>query len=167
MNLIFTPATSKDTALIRDLAQRIWPDTFSAILPLGQIHFMIEWMYNAKRLTEEMTHLQVRYDLLFDDDIAIGYVSYGPGANPGDLKLHKLYVLPEYQRSGLGRRAFDRVMDFAQSAENRFIILQVNRNNEQAITAYRKYGFRIREEAVTDIGNGFVMDDYILECPVR
>ncbi|MDD2235749.1 MAG: GNAT family N-acetyltransferase [Kiritimatiellae bacterium] len=167
MNLIFTPATPKETALIGDLAQRIWPGTFSAILPPGQVQFMLEWMYNSNRLTEEMTHLQVHYDLLFDGDNPIGYVSYGPGTNPDDLKLHKLYVLPEYQRHGVGHRAFVRVMDFAQSAGNRFIILQVNRHNEKAIAAYRKYGFRIREEAVTDIGNGFVMDDYILEYPVR
>jgi len=42
------------------------------------------------------------------------------------------------------------------------VVLAVNKKNAKAIAAYRKHGFAIRESAVTDIGSGFVMDDYVM-----
>jgi diamine N-acetyltransferase len=44
--------------------------------------------------------------------------------------------------------------------------LQVNKKNRQAIAAYEKAGFRIAEEAVFDIGKGFVMDDFLMSKAV-
>jgi hypothetical protein len=41
--------------------------------------------------------------------------------------------------------------------------LCVNKRNTIALAAYAKYGFRIYGQDVLDIGNGFVMDDYLLE----
>jgi hypothetical protein len=41
--------------------------------------------------------------------------------------------------------------------------MQVNKANARAIDAYRKAGFRIAQEAVFDIGHGFIMDDYLME----
>ena len=39
----------------------------------------------------------------------------------------------------------------------------MNRFNEKAIGAYRRNGYAIRQELKTDIGGGFVMDDFIME----
>ena len=47
------------------------------------------------------------------------------------------------------------------------MIRSVNKRNQQALGAYRRYGFVIREEVVVDIGGGFVMDDYIMTSPIR
>ncbi len=42
------------------------------------------------------------------------------------------------------------------------LILSVNKRNAQAIAAYKRNGFVIAESVVTDIGGGFVMDDYVM-----
>jgi ribosomal protein S18 acetylase RimI-like enzyme len=42
----------------------------------------------------------------------------------------------------------------------------VNKRNRNAIAAYEKYGFRIVDSVVKDIGGGFVMDDYIMSKDV-
>ena len=44
--------------------------------------------------------------------------------------------------------------------------LRVNKANASAIRAYCRAGFTFVEDVCTDIGNGFVMDDYRLERPV-
>ena len=44
----------------------------------------------------------------------------------------------------------------------RALVLAVNKANAQAISAYTKYGFHIRESVVQDIGGGYVMDDYFM-----
>ena len=41
-------------------------------------------------------------------------------------------------------------------------MLSVNKHNTRAIAAYRRNGFVIAESVVTDIGGGFVMDDYVM-----
>ena len=40
--------------------------------------------------------------------------------------------------------------------------LNVNRGNVRAIAAYERCGFAIRESGDFPIGNGFVMEDYIM-----
>jgi len=41
------------------------------------------------------------------------------------------------------------------------IWLTVNRHNQQAIAVYEHLGMQRIQEQVIDIGNGFVMDDFI------
>ena len=41
-------------------------------------------------------------------------------------------------------------------------MLNVNRNNTKAIRAYERAGWHVAEEIVADIGNGYVMDDYVM-----
>jgi diamine N-acetyltransferase len=78
-------------------------------------------------------------------------------------KLDKLYVHPERQRRGIGAALLREVEDWARHQQARRLWLQVNRGNAQAIRAYEKYGFRIIESRVFDIGDGFVMDDHLME----
>ena len=47
------------------------------------------------------------------------------------------------------------------------IWLTCNRGNESDLAIYKHFGFIQTREQVSDIGGGFVMDDYILEYPVK
>ena len=78
------------------------------------------------------------------------------------MKLHKLYLLPEMQGRGLGSRLLQHVEREVRAGAGRRLILSVNKRNAKAITAYKRNGFVIAESVVTDIGGGFVMDDYIM-----
>jgi ribosomal protein S18 acetylase RimI-like enzyme len=77
-------------------------------------------------------------------------------------KLHKLYVLPAYQGRGLGTRLLAEAMGRARAAGFGRMVLQVNRYNAGAIGVYRRNGFAVLEEKRTDIGGGFVMDDFVM-----
>ena len=79
-----------------------------------------------------------------------------------ELKLEKLYVHQDAQRRGVGSRLIARVEAEAIAQGLPTLILNVNKNNLQAIQAYQKSGFVIRESVVVDIGGGFVMDDYVM-----
>jgi GNAT superfamily N-acetyltransferase len=78
------------------------------------------------------------------------------------MKLHKLYLLPEMHGHGLGSRLLQHVEREVRAGGARRLILSVNKRNTKAITAYQRNGFVIAESVVTDIGNGFVMDDYVM-----
>ena len=44
-----------------------------------------------------------------------------------------------------------------------YIWLTVNKNNSGSIEAYKRMGFNIIDKIITDIGAGFVMDDYKMQ----
>ena len=41
------------------------------------------------------------------------------------------------------------------------IWLTVNKRNDDSIAIYKKFGMEIIRSEVTDIGSGYVMDDYV------
>lgn len=90
--------------------------------------------------------------------IALEWVTQNGGS---ELKINKLYVLPSLQGKGAGRALVNKAIERAQASTATHIFLQVNKANA-AKNFYLKLGFDIREEAVFDIGNGFIMDDYIM-----
>ena len=84
------------------------------------------------------------------------------GGNGEEMQLHKLYVHPRFQRIGYGSALIQYLQEEATGNGYKYIMLTVNRNNRKAISAYQKNGFVIIESRLTDIGNGFVMDDYVM-----
>ena len=101
--------------------------------------------------------------LLRIDDRAVGYCSYALTEVHGEMKLEQLYLLPEYYGQGMGRLMLRHVEEQAKMRGCSRLVLQVNKHNDIAVAFYRKAGFIVCEEAVFDIGNGFVMDDYVME----
>jgi ribosomal protein S18 acetylase RimI-like enzyme len=63
---------------------------------------------------------------------------------------------------GLGSRLLQHVEQEVRAGAGRRLILSVNKRNARAIAAYKRNGFVVVESVVTDIGGGFVMDDYIM-----
>lgn len=157
------PATPADFASIRDIAHRTWPVTFGKILTPSQIAYMLDMMYSDAALREQVGQLGHRF-LLAEDDAGtpVAYASYQLHYTAATTRLHKLYVLPEWQGHGLGRALAKTVETAARDAGDTVIRLDVNRDNA-ATGFYEHTGFTKVGEAVTDIGNGFVMDDFVYE----
>lgn len=72
--------------------------------------------------------------------------------------LSKIYIYKEYRNQGFMRGFIEKIKE-----RNKPIYLTVNKYNLDAIKAYQKMGFEIKNEIITDIGKGYVMDDYVLE----
>ena len=122
------------------------------------------------------THLQSA-DVIKHDISQNGYVYYIAvknqkiiaycGIKPEQEKLFvsKIYVLPEYQRQGIASSLFKTVLENYSDRYSTFY-LTVNKNNEKAILTYTAFGFKQADTVITDIGCGYVMDDYIMEYKV-
>ena len=162
-------AGAENLAAIRDLASRIWREYYPAIISDAQIDYMLAQMYSHDTLRAEITEQGICYDRMLVNGRFVGFASYGPAAEPGVMKLHKLYLLPELHGRGLGSLLLRHCEREARKRGARRLILTVNKRNTRAITAYQRNGFRIAELVVTDIGSGFVMDDFVmvLDLPPR
>ena len=122
---------------------------------------MLMRMYDLEVMRRELDN-GVAYDRLLLDDNLLGFAAHGPTQAAGELKLHKLYICPDSQRQGFGALLLKHVEQVARARGFKVIVLAVNKRNANAIAAYRKHGFTIRESVVVDIGSGFVMDDYVM-----
>ena len=162
---IIEPACAEHFEEIAALATIIWTSHYPAIISLEQIDYMLRRMYDPAVMRRELES-GIAYDRLIVGRALRGFTSYGPTDNRRELKLHKLYIHPKFQRQGWGALLLQRVEHVARVREFNFLVLAVNKKNAAAIAAYRKNGFMIRESVVTDIGSGFVMDDYVMVKPL-
>lgn len=81
---------------------------------------------------------------------------------PGIFKLHKIYVLANQQGKGTGKFIINYIINDIKTKGAVVLQLQVNRYNK-ARDFYEKLGFLVTEEADFDIGNGYFMNDYVME----
>lgn len=153
-------AFGHDIPLIRELADKTWPSTYSSILPTEQISYMLNLMYSEQSLMDQMQKGS-EFVMIYDGVQPIGFASVQM-LEPGIFKLHKLYVLPSYQGKGTGRFAINEIIKAIKRKGATSLILDVNRNNK-AKQFYEKLGFVVTQEKDTDIGNGYWMNDYVME----
>ena len=162
----FRPASITDIPVLRSLAQTIWRACYPAIISAEQIEFMLDWMYSAATIRAELER-GITWELIEDGKgRAIGFLSFQMESD-GRVKLNKLYVLPELQGRGIGTRALARIIERAEALDATAVWMQVNKRNTRAIAAYEKAGFHIAREAAFEIGNGFVMDDYLMQKTIE
>jgi diamine N-acetyltransferase len=158
--LQFRRATETDIPLLGQLAQRIWRDYYPAIIGHDQVDYMLPRMYSDDVIRQEIAG-GIVWELAIADNTPIAFLSIG--LDPaGRAKLHKLYLETNLHGRGFGQHLIHRAIEIARELGAPDIWLQVNKQNTRAIHAYERAGFHIEREAVFDIGNGFVMDDYIM-----
>lgn len=155
------PAIEQDFSLIRRLADEVFPATYTPLLPEGQVEYMMEMMYSEEALQEQLRSGH-RFFLGYVDGEPAGYLSI---EQQGDslFHLHKLYVLPRFQRSGLGRALFKEAV---REVRRKGLLparieLNVNRENK-ALGFYERIGMRRDRVVDIKIGEGFEMNDYIM-----
>jgi ribosomal protein S18 acetylase RimI-like enzyme len=157
------PASREHLPDIAHLAGVIWRSYYPRIISGEQIEYMLGRMYDLTTLENELSN-GICFDRLLIGDELAGFSSYGSVGQT--MKLYKLYIHPDAQRRGLGTQMLHHLEQLARARGFPKVVLGVNKANSQAITAYEKNGFLIRESICTEIGGGFVMDDYIMEKSV-
>lgn len=163
--ILLRKAKEVDLPIISDLAERIWPPTYGAYLGKEQLRYMLDLMYNQGEL---LAQLQKGHTFIIaeEEEENVGFASFSliDPENSG-YKLHKIYVLPSMHGKGVGKILMNEVIDLIKRKGGKTLQLNVNRNNN-AKDFYLKVGFKIKETVDIDIGNGFFMNDYVMELPL-
>ncbi|WEK19430.1 MAG: GNAT family N-acetyltransferase [Candidatus Pedobacter colombiensis] len=155
----------EDIESIQQLADKTWPAAYGHIISTEQIKYMLEKMYNRGEL---LSQLQKGYTFLIaeenDKDLGFACFSIHDSANH-IYKLHKLYVLPDAHGKGIGKLLINEVVNMVRKAGGKSLELNVNRDNK-ATQFYIRAGFTVKETMDLDIGNGFFMNDYVMEMAI-
>ena len=154
--------TPGSLAVVRAIAAEIWPETFRAILPPEQIPYMMKMMYAPEVMEKELAS-GYHFDALYIDDVPAGYVSYSKYSISGVAKLHKVYLLSRFHGQGYGTLMLKHACRRCRELGFSRVRLNVNKHNARAIAAYERNGFTRVESVKIDIGDGFFMDDYVME----
>ncbi|MEN7430998.1 GNAT family N-acetyltransferase [Chromobacterium sp. TRC.1.1.SA] len=164
MNAAFTlrPLTADDFETVALLGAAIWRKHFISMITREQIDYMVSSRYTPEKLSRYLDAPDRWFRLLRVEGRPVGYCSYALSGQDGEMKLEQLYLLEEMRGRGLGGRMMDEAEAAARAMGCATLRLTVNRHNAEAIAVYEKRGFRMRGEVTADIGNGFVMDDYVM-----
>lgn len=156
----FIEVKNADIKELAALASDIWHEYWPALLSSQQIDYMVDKFQSENAIIRQYQNENYTYYFITESGLNIGY--FGISEQQDYLFLSKLYLSKEYRAKGIGTKTFNKVKELAASKNYKEIRLTVNKYNQNSIKAYLKWGFEVIDSVVTDIGSGFVMDDYIM-----
>ena len=144
------------------LAKAIWNEYFPPIIGQAQVDYMVDKYQSIDAITQQIEP-GYEYFFIISGERALGYLAIFQDAKKNSVELSKFYVRASERKRGAGNVALSLLERNIIQPEMTKISLRVSKHNENGICAYNKLGFIKVDECIVDIGNGFVMDDYIFE----
>ena len=157
INRVSDSAELKELAV---LADSIWHECFVDIISEGQIDYMVGKFQSYEAMTGQISEQDYSYYAVREDGELCGYIGMKPEKDERFF-LSKLYLRSDKRGKGIASQMLEKVFEEARACGKKQVYLTVNKHNDHAIAVYKKIGFKVIDEVVTDIGNGYVMDDYI------
>ena len=144
------------------LAEEIFRETYSSIITPEQIAYMMPMMYGKEAVDKAIKKGDYLFIAYYDNKMC-GYIHLEPRSST-EMILQKIYLHPSLQGKGIGRKLMEYAFDFSrqQLSSPATIELYVNRTN-QAFRFYQHIGFNEIGTRDHYIGNGYYMNDYILQ----
>ncbi len=174
MSLSFVPVkTRDDQELLARIAGEIWRGYWPAIIGEEQTEYMIEKFQSFEAIKHCMAKEDYEYWFLVarnegeDENVpAKSIVGFTGGHNEPETDrffISKIYLFPEARGHGYARRVIEFYEDLCFTRGFEAMYLTVNKYNDLGIRAYEGTGFKTIDSVETDIGHGFIMDDYVME----
>lgn len=157
---IKTVVNDNDICELEMLAKEIWNQHFVPIIGQPQVDYMLEKFQCFASMKQQISDGMI-YKMVCSEGQNIGYCGYKKSGER--VFLSKLYIKLEYRGKGLSKVLLDEVRKFVSENSLNSVYLTVNKYNNNTISIYKHLGFEVIDSVVTDIGSGFVMDDYIMQ----
>ncbi len=164
MTTITPVHTNENVKITVRLAKNIWTEHYTPIIGKEQVTYMLDKFQSVHAIENQIKNGS-KYYLIIHQELPVGYFSFQ--LKESHLFLSKLYILGAARGNGIGKKALAFMVSQATLNGLYKIQLTVNKYNTNAIKSYEKMGFINTSAVIQDIGNGYVMDDYILEKPVQ
>jgi diamine N-acetyltransferase len=123
----------------------------------------LDLFYSEQALIDQFDKKEQLFYLITEEETTFGFIGIEHNyQNKGTTKIHKIYILPQTQGNGIGKLAIETIAEFARENKYTSLLLNVNRFNK-ALHFYEKIGFKVIDEVNIEIGNGYLMEDYVME----
>lgn len=141
------------------LAQDIFIEYYTPINGKDHATYMANKFLSIEAIQDKIAHGAI-FKLLFLNNQPIGFIEYE--IDNERIFLSKLYVHKLFRKKGYGRFMLEDCINYGLIHNKNAVYLTVNKHNLTK-DLYLHWGFKIIDSVVTDIGNNYVMDDYIME----
>ena len=164
INFQISPLEFQEINELIDLSFDVWRKTYPGIISYAQIITMLSTRYSYKKIKDEIQKEKSFWLIAKKKDI-LGFCNYVPiGISSNAFKIDKLYINPINQRSGIATKLLNTIIESNQKIK--FLSLQVNRNNINALKFYKSFGFKIHKKIDIKIEGGYYMNDYFLKLKI-
>ncbi len=158
-SITISKANQSDAKLLESLAKEIWQHHYLPIIGQAQIDYMLNKYQSEPAILSDLK-TGYTYYMAKADKIPCGYCSV---KMDNGVFLSKFYVKKSYRGKGIGKKIIEIINNYAADNNANRIWLTCNKYNSESLGVYKKLGFKKIDSIVTDIGGGYVMDDYVLE----
>lgn len=160
--LTVTEAKPEEYNIIQQIVHITWPIAYGEILSKTQLDYMLALFYSLEALQNNVKNGH-HFFFAKEDDKVLGFMGIEHNYNNDKAtKIHKIYILPEAQGKGVGKLLIQKAEEQAKLNNLNKLSLNVNRQNK-AQAFYRKLGFEIIAQEDIEIGEGYLMEDFIME----
>ena len=156
--------TDNDIAKISAFASDVFIDYYNDLIGNRQAVYMAELFLSEEAIRKLIADGAIFRTVCEDDEI-IAFTEYIREAER--VFLSKLYVRKDRRGEGIGKLLFDDCVDYARKNGLKSIYLTVNKGNTPSFNIYDHLGFKVIDAVVNDIGQGYVMDDYVMEYTLK
>lgn len=145
---------------IAGVAASIFPDAFRDKISQEQIYYMVDRFHSPRAIKDFISQGYV-YEIIRSGNEDIGYLAYHEDEDR--MFLSKIYIYGRFRGLGLSSRCMDVLKAQCLKDGLHRIYLTVKRDNYDSINVYKAQGFVVTGEVDNPIGQGFEMNDYIME----
>lgn len=163
MQNIVKAENSGQAKIIASLANEIWTHHYLPIIGESQVQYMLEKFQSFEKINFEISSGEAVYYIMYADENPAGYCAIK--VEEKRIFLSKLYVHKDFRKTGFGKMMLSYLVENFNNKE--YMYLSVNKQNTHSIAAYQKMGFVIADSITKDIGNRFVMDDYVMKLALK
>lgn len=148
--------TKEDFGAVRNILLVTWKDTYNFI-PEKDILTHLEKYYSEAKLLELFDNPSAMGILVEVEDQAVGWMKLFEDKAAERFYISSLYVLPQYQGFGIGKKLLLAADETASRLNYNKIWLGVMKDNIKALDWYRKIGFHFIEEEPFKMGETEVL----------
>lgn len=159
--------TEEQIEQLAAMADEIWHEYWPALIGKEQTDYMVEQFQSFMALIRDIRNGEYEYWFLVDDesgeDRFVGYTGGKVERETNRFFISKIYLYAAERGKGYASRVIRFYERLCGMRDLDAMYLTVNKHNDIAIRAYEAKGFKTIEASETDIGSGFIMDDFIME----
>lgn len=138
-NIQFVPVKESEAGLIGQLRQKAWSSTYRGIYP-DEMMEKFDYNWHKERDLMRMRNPQFHHYFIQRNGVSVGYLTLKEGPI---LLIYSLYLLPEAQKQGIGKRAFAFVEDYCTQRSIDTFSCHCQPDNTNAMDFYRHMGGQI------------------------
>ena len=145
---------------LADMAREIWMEYYSTFLDTDLPRYVVTTFQSEEAIRQQIRDGYL-YSFIMVGDKKAGYFCIVPEGD--SLFMSKLYILKDLRGKGFGSRTLDEIIEKGREMRMKRVYLRVNKENGPSIGIYSHKGFVVAEALKEEIGDGFFLDDYLME----